>query len=123
MCTEIHTHTCRQTHTRKDKHISILHPTFAGGLDADWLETSIEGGGINDVRIKVTVVLPVDEERHDDRDNQAHDHRYDDTHIQSDIICTGGHWRTRGTKDKKKNGLLRSHEFTSTAFFLRVQGL
>lgn len=66
--------------------------TFASVLDADWLEASVEGGGINDVRVEVAVVLPVDEERHDDRNNQAHDHRYDNTHIQSHVVCTGGHW-------------------------------
>lgn len=75
-------------------------PTFASILDADWLEASIEGGGIDDVGVKVAVVLPVDEECHDDRDNQAHDHRYDNTHIQSYIICTGGHWgRKRGGRE------------------------
>lgn len=92
MCTQTHTHTCAHSNT----HVYLLCPTFARSLDADWLEASIEGGGINDVGVKVAVVLPVDEERHDDRDNQAHDHCYDNTHIQSYIICTGGHWRRRG---------------------------
>lgn len=102
-------------------------PTFASILDADWLETSIEGGGIDDVGVKVAVVLPVDEECHDDRDNQAHDHRYDNTHIQSYIICAGGHWgRKRGggrmgglereTKDREKNCVLISYNFTPVVF-------
>lgn len=83
-------------HTKTNTYISILCQTFASSLDADWLEASIKGRGINDVRVEVPVVLPVDEESHDDGDNQAHDHRYDNTHIQSYIICTGGHWRTWG---------------------------
>lgn len=77
----------------KDK--NIKQQTFASVLDADWLEASVEGRGIDDVRVEVAVVLPVDEERHDDRDNQAHDHRYDYAHVQSYIICAGRHWGRR----------------------------
>lgn len=65
--------------------------TFASVLDADWLKASVEGGGVDDVRVKVAVVLPVDEERHHHRDNQAHDHGDDDAHVESHVICTGGH--------------------------------
>lgn len=67
--------------------------TFASVLDADRLEASVEGGGIDDVRAEVPVVLPVDEERHHHRDHQAHDDGDDDAHIQSHVVCTGGHWR------------------------------
>lgn len=96
-----------QTHTKT--HTCILSLTFTCSFDADWLEATIEGRGINDVGVKVAVVLPVDE-HHDDRDNHAHDHRYDNTHIQSYVICTGRHWRRaregvmgkRETKDREK---------------------
>lgn len=74
--------------------------TFASVLDADWLKASVEGGGVDDVGVKVAVVLPVDEERHDDRDNQAHDHRYDDAHVQGDVIRTGGHWGRKGREGR-----------------------
>lgn len=74
--------------------------TFASVLDADWLEASVEGGGVDDVGVKVAVVLPVDEERHDHRDNQAHDHRYDDAHVQSDVICTGSHWERKWRREE-----------------------
>lgn len=46
------------------------------------------------------MVLPVDEERHDHRDNQAQDHRYDDAHVESDVICTGGHWGRKGREGR-----------------------
>lgn len=111
-----------QTYIYTNTYIYILWPTFAGSLDADWLEASIEGGGINDVRVKVAVVLPVDEERHDHRDNQAHDHRDHDAHIQRYIICTGSHWKKRkgwgrgGGQNTKENCILRSNKFNINSF-------
>lgn len=118
----MHADTRRQTDVKVNTSV-FRRPTFAGGLDADGLETSIEGGGIDDVRVKVAVVLPVDEERHDDGDNQAHDHGYDNTHVQSHVVCTRGHCRRSGRdkREKGQNCLLRSHEFTSTALFLSTR--
>lgn len=82
-------------------------PTFAGCLDAHWLEASVEGRGIDDVRIKVTMVLPVDEERHGDRNNQAHDHRDDNAHIQGYIICTRRHWRRKRDRTQREESSFR----------------
>lgn len=88
--------------------------TFAGRLDADWLESSVEGRGIDDVRVEVPVVLPVDEERHDDRDNQTHDHGYDYTHIQGYIVCAGGHWRVGGRQNtERKTVFFRANKLIS----------
>lgn len=84
-----------ERHKTRTQQTHIPCPTFAGRLDADWLEASVKGGGIDDVGVEVAVVLPVDEECHDDGYDQAHDHRYDNTHIQSYIICAGGHWGKR----------------------------
>lgn len=89
-----------EKHTPTQINNSLLGPTFAGGLDADGLEASVEGRGVDDVGAELPVVLPVDEERHDDGDNQAHDHGYDNTHIESDVVCAGGHWRRGQEGDK-----------------------
>lgn len=107
--------------------------TFAGRLDADGLEASVEGRRVDDVGVEVAVVLPVDEERHHHRDHQAHDHRDDDTHVQSHVVRTGGHcrWEKKGgrmdgeTEDREKNSLLRPSKFTSitAAFDLNMQEL
>lgn len=67
--------------------------TFTRRLDANRLKASVEGGGVQDVRVEVAVVLPVDEERHDHRDDQAHDHGDDDAHVESHVVRAGGHCR------------------------------
>lgn len=46
------------------------------------------------------MVLPVDEERHHHRDNQAHDHGDDDAHVESHVVCTGGHWGRKGERER-----------------------
>ena len=47
------------------------------------------------------MVLPVDEQRHDDGDDQTHDHSDDDTYVQCHIICTGGSWVER-TRERER---------------------
>lgn len=68
----------------------LVHLTCASGLDADWLEASVESRGIDDVRVEVAMVLAVHEERHDDGDDQAHDYGNDNPHIQSHVVCARG---------------------------------
>lgn len=69
--------------------------TCPSSLDVHGLESSIERWRIHDVRVKVPMVLPVHEERHDDGDDQTHDDGDDDTHVQGHIICAGSRWRER----------------------------
>lgn len=72
--------------------------TCSSRLDADWLEAAVESRGIDDVRVKVAMVLAVNNEGHDDRDDQAHDYGDDDAYVESHVVCA---WGSCGFKKKK----------------------
>lgn len=95
--------------------LSLSLLTFASVLDADGLEAPVEGGGVDDVRAEVPVVLPVDKERHGHRDHQAHDDGNDDAHVQCHVVRAGGHWSKRG----KVGGREREREIEKEVFSLK----
>lgn len=92
-------HICMGICTDADTDTDTDPLTCSSRLDADWLEASIESRGVDDVRVKVAVVLPVDEQRDDGGDDQAHDDSDHDAHVERHVIRTGGRWGERGRED------------------------
>ena len=60
--------------------------TLSRCLDVHRLKASIECRRVNDVRLKVTMILPIHKEGHDYRNGQANCHSYHNADIQSNII-------------------------------------
>lgn len=55
-------------------------------LDVHRLKASIECRRVNNIRLKVTMILPIHKEGHNYRNGQAHYHSYHNANIQSNII-------------------------------------
>ena len=60
--------------------------TLSCCLDVHRLKASIEGRRVNNIRLKVTMILPIHKEGHDYRNGQANYHSYHNADIQSNII-------------------------------------
>ena len=60
--------------------------TLSCCLDVHRLKASIECRRVNNIRLKVTMILPIHKEGHNYRDGQADYHTYHNARIQSNTI-------------------------------------
>ena len=60
--------------------------TLSCCLDVHRLKASIECRRVNNIRLKVTMILPIHKEGHNYRNGQADYHSYRNANIQSNII-------------------------------------
>lgn len=74
--------------------------TLSGSLDVHRLKATIECWGINDVRLEVTVVLPVDEQGHHNSDRQTNGDSYHNPNVQRHIIWVRSSWKENETSDQ-----------------------
>lgn len=60
--------------------------TLSCCLDVHRLKASVECRRVNNIRLKVTMILPIHKEGHDHRNGQADNHSDHNANIQSNII-------------------------------------
>lgn len=60
--------------------------TLSRCLDVHGLKASVERRRVNDIRFKVSMVLPIHKQGDNHRNGQAHDHRDHDADVQSNVV-------------------------------------
>lgn len=70
--------------------------TLSGSLDVHRLKAAIECWGVNDIRLKVTVVLAIHEQGHHNSDCQTNGYSDHNPNVESNVIWVRSSWKERG---------------------------